>query len=236
MDRLILITGAGKGLGYAVTKKHLECGDHVYALEYQISDALTELERQYGSLTLKKCDLGKTGEVKESLKELAASGKRLDILYNIAGIHFHEDVVSLEETDIDRCMLLYNINALSPLRVMKYALPCLGDGTVVLNVTSEAGSIADCQRTGEYGYCMSKAACNMASRIFSNQLAQKGIRVFCYHPGWMKTDMGGEGAMLSPTAITAEEAADAVMEITAHPQQIPPSVMYLDHTKTPLNW
>lgn len=236
MNQLILITGSGKGLGYSVTKKHLEAGDNVYALEYQISDALLGLQELYPGLTVQKCDLGKTEEVKNAMQELLHSGRPIDILYNIAGIFFESDRVPLEETDIDRCMLLYNVNALGPLRVMKYAVPLLKTGTVVMNVTSESGSVTDCRRTAEYGYSMSKSAFNIASKTYSNEMAVKGIRVFCYHPGWMKTDMGGEGARLCPTALAPDKAAEAIMDITLHPEQIPQDVMYLDYQKTPLNW
>lgn len=236
MNKLILITGSGKGLGYAVTQKHLEAGDRVYALEYQMTASLLALQEQYPGLTVKKCDLGNTQQVFDALQDLLQQKDPVDILYNIAGIFFESDRVTLEETDLERCLLLYNINALGPLRVMKYALPLLKSGAVVMNVTSESGSVTDCRRTGEYGYSMSKSAFNIASKTFSNQLAGKGVRVFCYHPGWMKTDMGGEGARLSSSAITAQEAADAIMDITLHPEQIPAHVMYLDYRKTPLNW
>lgn len=236
MNKKILITGAGKGLGYAVAKKHLEAGDRVYALEYRITGPLLQLQEQFCALTVKKCDLGKTEQVEEALQELLLQKEPLDFLYNIAGIFFESDRVPLEETDIERCLLLYNVNALGPLRVMKYAVPLLKPGTVVMNVTSESGSVTDCRRSAEYGYSMSKSAFNIASKTFSNQLSGKGVRVFCYHPGWMKTDMGGEGARLSPTAITAETAADAIMDITLHPERIPEQVMYLDYQKNPLPW
>ena len=230
MSRFVLVTGAGKGLGYAVARRHLEAGDRVFALEYQLTDSLLSLQKDFSALTIRKCDLSSTGEVSEALQDLAASRASIDILYNIAGIFFESDRVPLEETDIDRCLLLYNVNSLGPLRVMKYALPFLKQGSVVMNVTSEAGSVGDC------GYSMSKAACNMASKTFSNQMQGRGIRVFCYHPGWMKTDMGGEGARLSPDAITAGQAAAVVMDIAVRPEQIPENVMYLDYTKSPLNW
>ena len=52
----------------------------------------------------------------------------------------------------------------------------------------------------------------------------------------MKTDMGGEGALLSPTSLSPEEAADAIMDITLHPRSDPSEVMYLDYPENPLNW
>lgn len=237
MNLSILITGSGKGLGYAVTRKHLEAGDQVFALEYQITDQLLQLKKDFlSSLVIKQCDLGSTEEVEQSMRELVLHREPLDIVYNIAGIFFDGDRVPLENTDIDRCSILFNVNTLGPLRVLKNAIPLLKEGTVVMNVTSESGSVTDCHRTEEYGYSMSKSALNIASKTLSNQMADKGIRVFCYHPGWLKTDMGGVGARLSSTSLTADEAADAIMDITLQPDSVPADVMYLDYARRALPW
>lgn len=236
MNRLVLVTGCGRGLGYQVARKHLELGDRVYGLARQNSEPLKELADCYPSLSVHLCDLGNTAEVEQAMKALADSGETLDLLYNVAGLFFESDRVPLEEADLDRYLQLYNINALGCLRVMKYALPALKPGSLLLNVSSEAGSIADCRRSQEYGYCMSKAALNIASKILSNQLAGKGVRILCYHPGWMKTAMGGEGARHSPTALTPEEAARRILEVALHPEDIPEDVMFLDYRKQKLNW
>lgn len=236
MSRLVLVTGAGRGLGYYVTKKHLELGDRVYALSRKISDPLKKLLENYPSLTVKLCDLSSTEEVKEAMKELTDDGEPLDILYNVAGLFFEADRVPLEETDLERCMQLFDVNTMGCLRVMKYAVPVLKSGSILINVSSEAGSIGGATRSQEYGYGMSKAALNIASKIFSNQISGEGVRVFCYHPGWMKTDMGGEGARLSTFSLEPEDAADRIMDVALNPDTIPADVMFLDFNKQPLPW
>ena len=62
----------------------------------------------------------------------------------------------------------------------------------VINISSEAGSIGDCWRKVEYGYCMSKAAQNMATKIMQN--AYPEIEFHSIHPGWMITPQGMAGA------------------------------------------
>lgn len=237
MNRSVLITGAGRGLGLYVAKKHLEKGDHVYALCHHSSKELEELRSSCPVLlTISSCDLGNTEEVQRAMMPLLHFDRKLDILYNIAGLFFPSDRVPLEETDLEKCMLLFNINSLGPLRIMQCAIPLLKPGTVVMNVSSECGSVGECNRDTEYGYCMSKSALNMASMIFANRFRKDGIRVFCYHPGWMKTDMGGEGARLSDTSLSPEEAADAILSVSLNPKQIPPDVMFINYEKRQLGW
>lgn len=236
MKQTSIITGAGKGLGFCITQRHLEAGDLVWALEYRITPELNALHEKYSGLVICPCDLSSTESVHSALTPLLKQNTPINFLYNVAGLYFPDDCVCLEESNIDRCLTLYNVNALGALRVMSALSPLLHSDSVIINVTSEAGSIGACTRTSEYGYCMSKAAANMGTKIFANQVRDRGIRVFCLHPGWMKTDMGGEKALLSQTSITPWESADALISIARNPNLIPSDIMYLDYRKTPLCW
>ena len=66
-----------------------------------------------------------------------------------------------------------------------------GTDKTVVNISSEAGSIADYKRTGWFGYCMSKAANNMQGALIHNTLRREGGRVFQIHPGHVATYMRG---------------------------------------------
>jgi NAD(P)-dependent dehydrogenase (short-subunit alcohol dehydrogenase family) len=72
-------------------------------------------------------------------------------------------------------------------------------------MTSLMGSIADNSSGGSWGYRMSKAALNMASRNMAHELAADGIIAVVIHPGWVRTDMGGAAAPL-----TIQEAVAAM--------------------------
>ena len=237
MSKSIILTGAGKGLGYSLTKLHLELGDSVWALEYAITPALKALMKAYPTtLTVCECDVGNTDNVRTALKERVAAKTCVDIVYCIAGIHLIDDEVSIEQTNWDDAMKMFNINAAGPMRVLSEACPLLKRGTVVMVVTSEAGSIGDCHRSKEYGYCMSKAAANMGVMLFTNAKRGQGVRTFCVHPGWLKTDMSGEAAAKSNLAITAEQSAEALSSIALHPEEIPEDVIYLDYKRKPIPW
>jgi NAD(P)-dependent dehydrogenase (short-subunit alcohol dehydrogenase family) len=90
------------------------------------------------------------------------------------------------------------INSAAPLSVVKSFYPLLGRGSRIVNISSEAGSIEMSERKSEYGYCMSKAALNMLSKILRNRLAPEGIGVFAVHPGWFSSDMGTSAAPVTP--------------------------------------
>ena len=88
---------------------------------------------------------------------------------------------------------LYDTNALGALRVVQEFLPLTGRGALkrLCFVSSEVGSTGAAKRTSWYGYCMSKAALNMATRILHNDLRREGYTLRVYHPGWIRSYMSG---------------------------------------------
>ncbi len=77
----------------------------------------------------------------------------------------------------------------------------------VVNISSGMGSIAQ-SSGGSYSYRTSKAALNMLSKVLSADLRPKGIACIAMHPGWVKTDMGGSHASLSP-----EESVSSMISV-----------------------
>jgi NAD(P)-dependent dehydrogenase (short-subunit alcohol dehydrogenase family) len=88
---------------------------------------------------------------------------------------------------------LFDVNALGALRMVGAFLPLLDKGEMkrLCFVSSEAGSIDRAARESWFGYTMSKAALNMAVKILFNHLRPEGFTFRLYHPGWMRTYMGG---------------------------------------------
>lgn len=237
MSKLIVVTGAGRGLGLALAQRHLELGDTVWALEWKPSDELSKLEEEHpGQLFTAACDIGSTASVNQACAPLLERGETIGILYNVAGIYLQNARHGLAETDLDEGLAMYDINGVGLLRVCKALFPLLGEGTLVANVTSEAGSVTNCYRDGEYMYCLSKAAANMASKLLSNELYPRGGRVICFHPGWLRTQIGGERAFASPHSVDPMDSARGIMEVTTHLEKIPPSWMFMDYQHNLLPW
>ena len=237
MDKIIVISGSGRGLGLELLKRHLESNDIVYAFTQHLNNTLKEMMEKNSSLRVYQCDVTSESDVIDASKDVLAERKRIDVLYNVAGIYkFESGKVDINDTDIDDCLSMFDVNALGVIRVCKTLWPLFQKGSLVVNISSEAGSIGGMRRKQEYGYSMSKAALNMGSKILSNALWERGGRVFIVHPGWMRTDMGGPASFKSDRSVSAETSAENIMNLVSAIDEIPRDQMYMRHTGEILPW
>jgi NAD(P)-dependent dehydrogenase (short-subunit alcohol dehydrogenase family) len=215
--QIILITGANRGLGLAMTEKFLTLGHRVLAVIRHKSDALHQLIKKHGDdLNVFNADVSDEPAVKTVLAEISTRVQHIDILINNAAVHLDPKRVPIERVDFSVYGRTFLVNSVAPLIIIKHALPLVrrGERKLIVNVSSEAGSIGDCWRKSEYAYCMSKAALNMASRILQNDVQKDGIKVLAIHPGWFSSDMGGNEAPITPVA-----AAEQVVALLMKPFQ-----------------
>lgn len=230
----IFISGANRGLGLSLTRLCLEAGDAVFAGTRSPSESLAAQEGQYhGALHLIVLDVSSEESVRSAGEAVSRKAGRLDLIINNAALLYRGSATNpIERIDLDAAAETLDVNALGPLRVLKYFLPLLNAGPhkMVVNISSEAGSIADCQRDAWYAYCMSKAALNMASMILQNYLREKGVKVLAVHPGWMRTRMGGEDAKYDTL-----ESARAILALAEREWSMDGPV-FVDHTGAPMRW
>jgi len=202
MNKRILITGASRGLGLCFAEKYLESGDLVFAGVRELDTvSIRGLKEKYPDRYIPVVlEVSDTTSVRNAAAMVAEYTEYLDLLINNAAIHSSTSFDKLEDTDLDECLFVYDVNSIGPLRVVKEFLPLLrkGDATKIINISSESGSISCCRREKEFDYCMSKAALNMGTKLLSNYLKRDKIAVLSVHPGWMRTDMGGKHADLDP--------------------------------------
>ena len=124
--------------------------------------------------------------------------QRLDLLVNNAGV-----LVSGERfgnVTSESLMQSFAVNAAAPLLITQALAPLLmrGHKPRVLCVSTQLASIAQASGFRTLSYAMSKAALNMAVKRLAAELGSRGIVVMAFHPGWVKTSMGGSGATLEP--------------------------------------
>ena len=207
MNRTVLVTGANRGIGLAFTGQLLARGDHVVATcrHPGKAAALNALGGEHpGRLHVLPLDVASEKSRAELARELPlvlGEDGHLDLLINNAGVlHSGERFGSLSAANLDDS---FRTNAAGPLLLTQALAPWLADGAKVVNLSSSLGSIASTTRFGTPSYNISKAAQNMATALLARALSERGIVVVAFNPGWVRTDMGGEGAELEPAQAVA---------------------------------
>jgi NAD(P)-dependent dehydrogenase (short-subunit alcohol dehydrogenase family) len=212
----VVITGANRGIGLELARIHLERGDRVIGgcRAPETADALLAL----GAAAVHRVDVGDETAVEEFGAAVAESlgGDPLDILYNNAGASTHSlgtDRADAGVLDVSMKVVedLTRINGLSAATVTRSVLRTLTAGSKVVNISSQLGSMVVAARMPDLPYCVSKAVMNMVTVQLASRLAAEGIVTVCFHPGWVRTDMGGDAADIAPR----ESAAGIVAKVDA---------------------
>lgn len=199
-----LIAGANRGIGFAMTRLALSRGDTVIATARQ-PNAATDLQTLEGNLFIHSLDVTD----QSSLDAFAVSmTDPVDIAVLNAGIlNSRGDLESADHTvDAWRDVLLTNVAG--PFLTARAILPNLLQGTAprLAIISSNMGSSATASGTA-YPYRASKAGANNVAVNLAAELKPRGIAVGAYHPGWVRTDMGGGGADIS-----TDESAMGLLE------------------------
>ena len=191
-----LITGADRGLGLALAAELAGKGWRVFAGQYMPDwPDLAALQRRFpGSVDTVPLDVGDIESARAAARAVAAQADRVDLLVSNAGVISATSGRTLRESqDYGEMHRQFDVNSLGALRVVEAFLPLTdrSDFKRLCFVSSEAGSIGRSRRTSWYGYCMSKAALNMAVSILFNHLRPEGYSFRLYHPGSMRSWMLG---------------------------------------------
>ena len=204
-----LITGANRGLGLEFTRQYLAAGDKVIAACRQASADLTKLGQSAGDrLEIVPLDVTDHASIDALAQSLA--GRVIDVLINNAGIYGPRDQ-SLDSLDYAAWAQTFAVNTMAPLKLIMSLRANLlkSSAPKAITITSRMGSIAETPG-GSVIYRSSKAAVNMVIRNLSKDLSGDGIAFAVMHLGWVKTDMGGPQATLTP-----EESISGMRKVIA---------------------
>ena len=181
MSKNILITGANRGIGYALSKNYVEQGDKVFAVCRKSTQALRDLS---GITVIDGIDV--TDDQKLDVLKNILDNINLDIIINNAGIMTEEVFGEIESKDlVDQ----FIVNAVAPLKLTQALRKNLSTGSKVILITSRMGSASDNTSGGYYGYRMSKSALNSAGVSLAQDLKSDNIAVVMLHPGFVQTDL-----------------------------------------------
>ena len=229
----VLVTGANRGLGLEFVQQLLARGARVVAACRQPGRALklTELAAAYpGHLHVVPLDLDKERSIAGLAHEAGMLTDRLDALINNAGV-----LVSGErygELGAKAFAETFATNVIGPLLLTQALTPLLehGEGTRIINLSSDLGSQTDTVAFNTPSYAISKAALNMVTRLTAAELGARGIIVISLNPGWVRTDMGGARA---PLAVNESVAAMLTVIDGLKPGD---GGRFLDYTGTDVAW
>lgn len=202
----ILITGANRGLGLEMTKQYLQEGWQVIACCRSPSkaSALIDLEtKSKGQLRLLELDVNDASTI-ASLPSLIQN-QPIDILINNAGILRTLNRENLNHISPEEWLESFRVNTIAPALIAKSLSGPIAAGQqkIIVNLSSHLGSISLVSDPIYLLYGSSKAALNYVTKSLAIELRTSGIIVISIHPGWVKTDMGGEKAQLMPAESVA---------------------------------
>ncbi|HKS31386.1 MAG TPA: SDR family NAD(P)-dependent oxidoreductase [Chthoniobacterales bacterium] len=202
-EKIALVTGANKGIGFEAARQLTGRGFRVF-LGARNEKAGGTAAQKIGAMFL-KIDVSDQRSIREAAKELAKAVDHLDVLVNNAGIIVDGDDAILKATP-EQFEETMRTNALGPLLVAKAFQRLLAKSSAprIVNVSSSGGQLHDGADGWSPIYCISKTTLNGVTSQLAAALPKFAVNSVC--PGWVRTDMGGAGAPRS-----VEQGADGIV-------------------------
>jgi NAD(P)-dependent dehydrogenase (short-subunit alcohol dehydrogenase family) len=214
-QRIALVTGANKGIGFEVVRELARKNFHVFlsARNEKAGKTAAEKLKSDGAVTFLQMDVASPDCIRRAAEEVAKQADHLDSLVNNAGIALDDDenVLKISAETFETTL---RTNTLGPLLVTQAFVPLLKESKAprIVNVSSGGGQLADGADGWAPAYCISKTALNGVTSQLAAALPKFAVNSVC--PGWVRTDMGGSNA----TRSIAEGAAGIVWLAADAPQ------------------
>ncbi len=179
MSKVIVITGAGSGLGRALARRLVKDGDTVYLIGRTLSKLETVAAELGERAIAVQCDIGKPDSVREAFAAIAGTHPAIDVLINNAA---RIDYATLGGASDEHIVETVNTNLLGTLLCSRAAINMMGRGGHIINVSSEA---VDAPYPHHVVYQATKGGIETASRHLQDELEPQGIRVTVVRAGPM---------------------------------------------------
>jgi meso-butanediol dehydrogenase/(S,S)-butanediol dehydrogenase/diacetyl reductase len=215
-ERVVVVTGAASGIGFATAERFRDLGDTVFGLD--IAPTVPE------GVTYVECNVGSKAAVDAAIATCAASG-RIDVLANVAGVVQFGRFEGVSEEVFDRTLA---IDLKGPFFLMQAALPHLrAAGGNIVNVSSVAGRIP---QPYSAAYSAAKGGLTQLTQALALELSPDGIRVNAVCPGTVATPLVDGVAASYPADLDARVQDRLLMMLPGAaitPDEIASSIVYL---------
>ncbi len=230
MDKIVLITGANRGIG-------LEIGKQLLANDFTVvftmrnmaigRPIVNDIRKEYKKAWFHQLDVSEEQSIADVVTYIDEACERIDVLINNAAILHDENHASVQVSLKDMRETM-ETNLYGPMMVTRAMIPFLkrSDDPRVINLSSTMGQLST-MGAGYGAYRISKTALNALTVIQSKELASDGIKVNSMCPGWVKTEMGGPNAIRS-----LEEGTETVVWL-ATSGNIPSGKFFKDKKEIP---
>ncbi|ARV60764.1 short-chain dehydrogenase [Nostocales cyanobacterium HT-58-2] len=238
-QKVALVTGANKGLGFEISRQLAKQGITVLIGardETKGKEAVEKLQAEGLDVESIKLDVTDISSIATAAKKIEERFGKLDILVNNAGILLDRDV-NPSHLDLNVLKQTFETNFFAAFAVLQALLPLIRKSNAgrVVNISSTLGSLTDSidPNSNYFGfrglaYQASKAALNEITIQFAKELANTPIKVNSADPGWVQTDMGGDAPG------TVEQGADTPVWLATLPEDGPTGGFF--NSRKPLPW
>ncbi|MCS7000690.1 MAG: SDR family NAD(P)-dependent oxidoreductase [Bacteroidota bacterium] len=240
---IALITGANRGIGLALAQELGDRGFHVIVGSRVLQrgeEAVATLRQQGISAETIPIDMEQPETFIYARDRIAALHGVLDVLVNNAGVMLESSGWNVNTTTTispDVLRRTFQVNFFGPVELTQLLLPLLEKSTSarIVNMSTILASLelhatpgSNTYDTKTFGYNSSKTALNAFTVHLAHALRNTNIKVIGVHPGWVKTELGGEGALITP-----QQAARPIADLITAPD--PPTGVVIFRGK-PLPW
>jgi NAD(P)-dependent dehydrogenase (short-subunit alcohol dehydrogenase family) len=234
--RIAVVTGANRGMGFEACRQLGKLGFRVVltARDPEKGEEAARALRDEGLEVVAHTHDVNDPQSAENLASFVESEYgEVHVLVNNAGEFFdieEGDSASILATSKEALTRSFETNTIGAVLTAQALVPLMkktGHGRIV-NVSSGMGGITE-MNGGYPGYRLSKAALNASTRVLSEELKDDNIKVNALCPGWVRTDMGGEDAHLSP-----EEGVDTTVYLSTLPDDGPTGTFF--RKRAPILW
>ena len=194
----VLVTGGGRGIGRAIALAFAEPGNTVAIAARTRADldaVAKAVEGRGARAVVLPVDITDESAVQRAFVELKAVSATLDVVVNNAGVGGGQPIDTTETASWRRVL---DTNVWGTFLVSRHAVPMLGDGGRIVNVSSVLGRFGV---PGYTAYCASKHAVIGFTRALSLELVGRGITVNAICPGWVDTEMAAQGMQFGANAM-----------------------------------
>ena len=229
--KIALVTGGNRGLGYETCRQLAELGLKVLLGARDLSkgkSAANQLNEEGLDVMFYQLDVSDQNSISNVIKEVDKEFGRLDVLVNNAAI-LYDTWQNAVNADLEVVNDALRTNLFGPWKLSQVFIPMMKSNRYgrIVNVSSLAASLQYTNYGGTPAYNISKAALNMLTRKLAAELVNTGILVNSVDPGWVATDMGGQGGR------PVQEGAKGIVWAATLPDDGPSGGFFCDSKPVP---